>query len=129
VKPVIGRVEISDEMEDFYREGRYMGFKGYIFDMIGYGGIVALIVLFLLLRGVYRAWSGCALMGAKPVAIGLVFGLLLLGLTVELLPYLEIVVLTGIAGLSVQRSVSLEAALSEVAPEPTVYRETGQIAR
>jgi hypothetical protein len=129
VKPVIGKVEVSDEMEEFYREGRYMGFKGYIFDMVGYGGFVGLGFLFLLLRSVYKAWAGCVLMGAKPVALGLVFGLVLLGLTVELLPFLEIVVLTALAGVSAQRAAWPDVAVPEEFPGPFAYRESDQIAK
>ena len=92
-QPVLKYIEPTEEMEWFHNMGRYSGYKGAIFNMFSYGGIVALIFLILFFSKIYKGFTAEGTAGGGAVAILLISALIMLGLTVELLPYLEIVTL------------------------------------
>ncbi len=85
----------TPEMLLMYASERYMGFKGYIFNIMGYGGVFGMIALVFMLREAYRSIARSAVPGARSVSIALVVALVALGLTVELLPYVEMVVFSS----------------------------------
>jgi hypothetical protein len=86
-------VEPTGEMEWFHNQGRYNGYKGAIFNLMGQGGVVAILLLIYLFRTIFRflVMSGAA--GGGAIASFLIAGILVLGFTVELLPYFEILML------------------------------------
>jgi len=92
-QPVMKYVEPTTEMEWFHNQGRYNGYKGAIFNLMGQGGVVAILLLIYLFRTIFRflVMSGAA--GGGAIASFLIAGILVLGFTVELLPYFEILML------------------------------------
>lgn len=97
-KPVLQYIEPTTEMEWFYNQGRYNGYKGAIFNLIGQGGVCAIILLVYLARLVHRGLVKSGALGGGAIAALLLSGVVMLGFTVELLPYFEILML--LVGLS-----------------------------
>jgi hypothetical protein len=89
--PALDYITINQEMANFFGSGRYGGYKGAIFSMMSEGGVVALIVLFSLFRSMFKSSMHSERRSGFAVEFALVVGLLALGVSVELLPYLAIV--------------------------------------
>jgi hypothetical protein len=88
--PALDYININQEMINFFEVGRYGGYKGAIFSMMAEGGIVALMVLFLLFRRMYKSSVHSMGRSGFAVEVSLIVGLLVLGVSVELLPYMAI---------------------------------------
>lgn len=93
VGPILEKINSTPEMDFFHNQGVYDGYKGALFNIIGQGGVVSLFFLGYIWIGIYRQLTRTGLDGAGGAAVILIAGLLLLGLTVELLPYLEMTIL------------------------------------
>jgi hypothetical protein len=92
-QPVMKYVEPTAEMEWFHNQGRYNGYKGAIFNLMGQGGVLAIILLVYLLKTICRGMVNSGAAGGGAIAALLVSGVVMLGFTVELLPYFEIIML------------------------------------
>ena len=89
VGPILEKINSTPEMDFFHNQGVFDGYKSALFNIIGQGGVVSLILLGYVWTGIYRQLTRTGLDGAGGAAVILIAGLILLGLTVELLPYLE----------------------------------------
>jgi hypothetical protein len=92
-EPVLKYVEPTNEMEWFHNMGRYNGYKGAFFNLLGQGGILAIVLFVYLLRLICRGLINSGAPGGGAIASLLITGVLILGFTVELLPYFEIIML------------------------------------
>ncbi len=126
-KPVLQYIEPTTEMEWFHNQGRYNGYKGAIFNLIGQGGICAVMLLFYLGRAASRGFIKSSAIGGAAIFALLISGTIMLGFTVELLPYFEILMLLvglayiidnqlgGLGGLS-------DRAMHIARPRPPAFR-------
>lgn len=101
-KKALEEVETNPEMNYYHSLGKYLGFKGYIFNMMGYGGLVAMGLWVWMLYLMYAGWKATALQGGVPVGWALVAGTIALGVAVELLPYIELLVFAALASQSLR---------------------------
>lgn len=92
-EPVLKYVEPTNEMEWFHNMGRYNGYKGAFFNLLGQGGILAIVLFVYLLRLICRGLINSGAPGGGAIASLLITAVLILGFTVELLPYFEIIML------------------------------------
>ena len=90
----ISAIQPTAEMNAFFAIGRYNGYKGAIFNMLSFGGIISVIVLWKLMGCICEHLSTLGKAGGAIVGAMIVVSLLFLGLTVELLPYIELIMLS-----------------------------------
>ncbi len=97
-KPVLQYIEPTTEMEWFHNQGRYNGYKGAVFNLMGQGGVFAIMLLIYLARIVHRGLVRSGALGGGAISALLISGVLMLGFAVELLPFFEILMLlVGVA--------------------------------
>jgi hypothetical protein len=114
----ISAIQPTAEMEAWFAIGRYNGYKGAIFNMLSFGGIISAIVLWKLMGCIVEHLSTLGKAGGAIVGPMIVVSLLFLGLTVELLPYIELIMLSiGIAWIVQRELVAIDTAqLTSVRP-------------
>ncbi len=98
-------IEPTDEMEWFHNMGRFNGYKGAIWNVIGMAGLVGVYFLIVLY---YKIWKGITrggVLAGAPVAIMLLVALAALGVSAEMLPYVEIVMFVLGLATAVQNSL------------------------
>ncbi|MBC8011659.1 MAG: hypothetical protein H7067_16365 [Burkholderiales bacterium] len=92
-KPSLKYVQPTTEMEWFHNQGRYNGYKGALFNLLGQGGLFSLWILYVFSRCVGKGLIKSGAFGGAAIATLLITGILVLGVTVELLPYFELFML------------------------------------
>jgi hypothetical protein len=108
IKPIEEKLDMTPEMAKFFGLGHFAGYKGYIFNMLMEGGVMAIALIGYMLTMMVRAFR----MPHHPefAVIGLCFAVafVMLGLCVELLPYWELVLFVYCVALSLERNIRLK---------------------
>jgi hypothetical protein len=83
-----GQIQPTPEMVQFWKNEMFNGYKSFLLNMLSQGGIISIIFLILLLRELSKQPPYLQF-----YAPGLVGAFLVLGATVELVPYIELIFL------------------------------------
>ena len=93
-QPVEKYITPTPEMDEMFAAGNYMGYKGYVFNLMMRGGFIALIATFLMLRELHKVYHHRLAPEMKILGFTLVVAFLILGVSVELLPYWHMLLFT-----------------------------------
>jgi len=97
----------TPEMIAFMIKGKYNGYKGAIFNMISQGGILSVAFLYYLFRSIKIVYTKNRYQASAAIAIMFIVAFIALGLSVELIPYIEMILLVIGMGFVLQRESNL----------------------